>query len=290
MIRFARLTLVFVFVALGVGCAIEPQSVSQLGLSRTPAARAVVVAGKSITATPGPFGSQISTDIIPSTPTPTDTPTLLMVPVAQLTLPPKTPTPTGTPLALPSGLKGKIAFKSDRLEGEDIFVMDPDGSNVALLTNRWAYQSALERDTRTMDGNRLAFVRGVDNPPDSNQIFYVDLITKKEYQVTNVTRTASAWDPAWSPQGNRIAFTSNYIKGDRVFIINADGSGQVEIASNPQEWDHHPSWSPDGSQIVFASNRSGWQQIWLMKTDGSGVQNISPWHDWNDWDPVWIKW
>jgi TolB protein len=61
------------------------------------------------------------------------------------------------------------------------------------------------------------------------------------------------------------------------------------LTQNDWEWDHHPSWSPDGTQIVFCSNRTGYQQIWLMNADGSNPRNISPWAEWNDWDPVWIK-
>ena len=304
-VRLILVSLLWLMTALQIGCAIKPQSPLIINLAGTQLAKTAVpqiakmtVVGDDSLAIPVEALARTSTETPTTTPTPTptststptETPTLLLVPLAQLTLPPKSPPPTATPPALPSALKGKIAFKSDRLGYQNIFVMNQDGSDVALLTDNWAYQNALDRDARSPDGARVAFVRQVDSPYSAMQLFYNDSVWKKDVQVTQVTRGGAAWDPAWSPGGNQIAFTSNFMHGDNVFVINVDGSGLVRLAVNPNEWDHHPSWSPDGSRIVFMSNRSGVQQIWTMNPDGTDLKNISPWPDWNDWDPVWIKW
>ena len=85
-----------------------------------------------------------------ATPTATPTPTPWYIYLQDLpTVEPSTPTPA----TLPSVLIGKIAFVSNRRGGSGVYVMDPDGSRVALLTGRWAYEFALSRQEDAPDGN-----------------------------------------------------------------------------------------------------------------------------------------
>lgn len=296
--RILLLFFVFALAASGVACAIAPKPASKNGPTLLPDIAALLatptLSQPTSTGTPTWTPTELPAPTLtrPATRTPTLTPTLLLVPLAKLTLPPKpsvTPTATSTPGKLPPELKGKIAFKSDRLEYEAIFVMNPDGTDIRMLTDTWAFQYASTRDTFSMDHRYGAYVKAIDFPP-ANQIFYLDQQYNFEYQLTKVTKGGSAWDPAWAPAGDKIAFTSNYIQGDNIFVINRDGTGLARLTDIGWAWDHHPSWSPDGSQIIFSSNRTGVKQIWIMNADGKNPRNISPWADWNDWDPVWIKW
>ena len=61
-------------------------------------------------------------------------------------------------------------------------------------------------------------------------------------------------EPAWSPDGTRIGFSSNSHDGNaKVHVMNADGSG-VEQVTNHSGNDQHPAWFPDGTRIAFDSN------------------------------------
>lgn len=88
--------------------------------------------------------------ILTGTPTPTPinqwvvtpTPTPLFVYLWDLT---PAPLPTFTPTALPHVLEGKVAFISNRRGGAMVYIMNQDGRSVALLTDRWAYDFAAER-------------------------------------------------------------------------------------------------------------------------------------------------
>jgi len=136
-------------------------------------------------------------------------------------------------------------------------------------------------------GPPLAFVRETRDVP---QIFFVDFKYRTEKQVTQMGENSGAWDPAWSPRGDKIAFVSKDTGNDEIWVINIDGTGAKHLTSNKWEWDEHPSWSPDGTKIVFWSNRlGGRKQIWVMNADGTNLRNLSGWKDWNDWDPVWVK-
>jgi TolB protein len=58
-------------------------------------------------------------------------------------------------------------------------------------------------------------------------------------------------EPAWSPDGRRIAFTSLRDGISHVYVMAADGTGTQRLTDSSQE-DAHPTWSPDGTAIVFA--------------------------------------
>jgi Tol biopolymer transport system component len=60
--------------------------------------------------------------------------------------------------------------------------------------------------------------------------------------------------PAWSPDGEKIAFSSSRAGKPHIFVMNADGTGTTQL-TNSAKADEQPSWSPDGKRIVF--NREG---------------------------------
>ena len=264
------------------------------------------------------------------TPTPvnvwTATPTPIFVLLqGEIPTPVLTPTPTPTPGSVPRELVGKIAFLSDRAYhtnagtqlasgqtglplGEPlVYVIDPDGGNLALLSERWPYDVALQRDVYSSDQRFRVFVKdaivdtgGQETNGDITPIqltipalFFFDFHYNVEEQITHFGADAGhqpiAYDPAWSPSAEQIAFVSTDSGNDEIWIINRDGGGARQLTWDQHGWwDKHPSWSPDGSRIVFWSNRTGHAQIWVMNADGSNLYSLSR-TGFNDWDPVWIK-
>jgi Tol biopolymer transport system component len=66
-----------------------------------------------------------------------------------------------------------------------------------------------------------------------------------------------AWNPAWSSDGTRIAYTlsrdvrPSYLEHTEIRMISVEGKRLGSLDSFAQDHDEHPAWSPDGTQIVF---------------------------------------
>ena len=83
---------------------------------------------------------------------------------------------------------------------------------------------------------------------------------------------------AWSPDGEKIAFTSQRDENNEIYVMNADGSDQVRLTStDPEVLDSNPAWSPDGKQIFFSSSRDNPNaaDIYAMDADGSNVVRLT---------------
>ncbi len=240
------------------------------------------------------------------TPTPGNVFTATPTPVFVLLngeLPPMTPTPLTEVVSrtIPVELIGKIAFKSDRTGQEEVYVINPDGSGLALLSDHWPYELAKQTDAYSVDGRFRVFVKDaiIDTGIEDSRgniaqvqlkvpsLFVFDSYYKAEEQITHFG-AGIAYDPAWSPTTEQIAFVSDDSGNDEIWVINRDGNGARQLTLNQWEWDKHPSWSPDGTKIVFWSNRTGNRQIWVMDADGGSLYSLSR-TGFNDWDPIWIK-
>lgn len=95
---------------------------------------------------------------------------------------------------------------------------------------------------------------------------------------TNVRRivahTADDGDPAWSPDGSKLAFKSNRDGNYEIYVINVDGTGLTRLTNDPAR-DQSPRWSPDGTRIAFRhGNNDG--EIWVMNADGSKAVRLVP--------------
>jgi Tol biopolymer transport system component len=97
--------------------------------------------------------------------------------------------------------------------------------------------------------------------------------------------------PAWSPDGARIAFVSKPDAGDggggpgwkleemaadrRIWLMNADGSEQRPLTDDAAYRDEYPLWSADGSQILFARlDGERHASLWLMSADGGEPRRV----------------
>jgi Tol biopolymer transport system component len=78
-------------------------------------------------------------------------------------------------------------------------------------------------------------------------------------------------DPAWSPDGTQIAFTSARSGSFDVYVMRSDGSGTRRLTTSEED-DQHTSWSPDGTSIAFSRGTPG--DIYVMNADGSNTRPL----------------
>jgi TolB protein len=95
-----------------------------------------------------------------------------------------------------------------------------------------------------------------------------------------------------APAAAKIAFTTDRDGNFEIYLMNPDGSGQVNLTNNPA-FDARPAWSPDGTRIAFESDRDvagpfppANVEIYVMNADGSNVVRLTN-NTFQDYDPVW---
>jgi beta propeller repeat protein len=83
--------------------------------------------------------------------------------------------------------------------------------------------------------------------------------------------------PAFSPDGNRIAFASTRNGSWDIYVMDIDGRNIVQVTSGPAQ-DVHPSFSPDGRRLVYSSlsPRSGEWELWVVDLATGQKQMIGP--------------
>ncbi|MEQ1831579.1 MAG: amidohydrolase family protein [Candidatus Eisenbacteria bacterium] len=125
----------------------------------------------------------------------------------------------------------------------------------------------------------------VDVSPDGRQLVFdllgdLYLLAMGGGEAKSLTH-GMAWDeqPRWSPDGKRIAFTSDRSGGDNLWVMDADGSHARAVTQETFRLLNSPAWSPDGQYLAgrkhFTSTRSaGAGEIWLYHVSGGkdGVQ------------------
>ena len=95
-------------------------------------------------------------------------------------------------------------------------------------------------------------------------------------------------EPAWSPAGNKIAYSVVESGFSNVYVMNADGSDQTNLTSDVTSNNTKPTWAPDGSRIAFQSDRDGNWQVYTMKPDGSDQRPLmTPGTGATDYAPAW---
>lgn len=179
-----------------------------------------------------------------------------------------TPENEATPAWSPDG--EKIAFATDINAAPAVWVMNADGSGRKQL------ESGLF-PSWSPDGARIAFNDYYGQTPYL-EVMNVDGSGRRRFGASLLqlmSGLGGAEEPAWSPDGEKLAFASVGDETD-IYVMNVDGSGRGRLTDIPGNDHWPPTWSPDGTRIAFTSDGADETgDIYVMNADGSGLTRLT---------------
>lgn len=146
---------------------------------------------------------------------------------------------------------------TDRVGGlSEVRLLDGSGSG-RTLTGEWV----ASRPSLSPDGDEVAVVRAdgdfESSGPDASALWVVGVDDDRVRRA--VTEGGDHVDdmPAWSPDGESIAFARSSGRESVIAVVPADGGEPRVLAGGPGVWYVAPAWSPDGETLAFVSVVSG---------------------------------
>jgi TolB protein len=168
----------------------------------------------------------------------------------------------------------KIAYtgypmhKVEGVRNPDLFIYDIPSTKRFLIS----YRKGLNSGANFLPGDtHLLVTLSKDGNPD---IYKMSADGKDLNQLTRGPNRAMNVEPAVSPDGSKIAFSSDRAGRPHVFIMGIDGSNPKRITFAGQ-YNASPVWSPDGKTIAFAGHDKNHFDIFTMTADGGNLKRMT---------------
>lgn len=119
------------------------------------------------------------------------------------------------------------------------------------------------------DGTQVAFTydtTDLDSSARTTQIHVVDLTTGRHRPLTD--DPAGSYDPAWSPDGQWIAYTSRQGGGTSIWAMRADGTNRQRLTDGAPA--RGPAWSPDGDRLAFLRLQGAGYGLFVVELTAPG--------------------
>jgi TolB protein len=163
----------------------------------------------------------------------------------------------------------QIAFMSSQNGDPEIYVTDVSGGNLRRITFAAGVSTSPTFNPKT--GKQIAFVSDRGGDP----VLYLANTDGSDVHRIELPDMGYSVDPAWSPNGQLLAFCWRRPSGNfDIYVMDVISHQLVELTRDAGR-NERPSWAPDGRHIVFESTRNGTRQIWSMLADGSEPRQLT---------------
>ncbi len=196
----------------------------------------------------------------------------------------------------------KIAFVRLVRSVRQIFVMNADGSGQTQLTTAdepsfaptWSPDDALIAFARGLEGGASGESLTDQVAPSRNDDAEIHVMRSDGTVETQLTDNhAFDINPAWSPDGQLIAFTSDRAGAQQIYVMRPNGGEQRKLTDDPVAFhtELRPAWSADGATIAFVAERDpplGNTEIYVVDANGHNVRRLTRnkvYDDWPAWSP-----
>jgi Tol biopolymer transport system component len=135
----------------------------------------------------------------------------------------------------------RIVFNSNRDGDHDIYIMNADGFQLRQITTNSGISDYYA--VWSPDGQRIAYVSNVGEGTNTD-VYLIDLQGVLSADPINLTNHPSRdTDPAWSPDGTELLFTSDRDGNRDIYVMNSDGTSVRKITDTPED-EPDPKWMP----------------------------------------------
>lgn len=185
-----------------------------------------------------------------------------------------------SPNAAMSAQAASIVFTSDRGEGNNLHVINSNGTGRRALTNGSAFDLA---PVWSPAKRRVAFASTRQSGTVAAQdIFVVGADGTGLRALVETSRDESA--PSWSPDGRSIVFSRDSTgTGHYDLYVVTVATGKVRRLTANKAIEGVPAWSPNGRWIAYSRNG----EIWLIRPDGTRAHGLGKVGAGIDWAPDW---
>jgi TolB protein len=163
----------------------------------------------------------------------------------------------------------QIMFMSSMYGDPELFVVDANGGHPKLITYSAGVDTSPAWNPKT--GQQVAFVSDRGGIPQ----LYIMNADGSNVEKINLPDMGYVIDPAWSPNGQLLAFSWRRPNGNYDLYAMDVASRQLVELTRDAGRNERPSWAPDGRHIVFESTRTGTRQIWTMLADGTQLRQLT---------------
>jgi len=174
---------------------------------------------------------------------------------------------SSSPAWSPDG--SQLAFMSSQGGDPEIYVSDADGGHMHKITFAAGVNTSPAWNPKT--GKQIIFVSDRGGDP----VLYLANSDGSNVEKVDVEDKGYVVDPAWSPNGQLLAFSWRRPSGNFDIYIMDIVSRQIVELTRDAGRNERPSWAPDGRHIVFESTRTGTRQIWTVLADGSQPKELT---------------